>query len=237
MPQSYSIMREGKLRWMQDFLCEQMSSSSTVIDIVALRSLAPTGNLCISLLQSSTAATVRWPAISTSPRQVDSSQNRVAKDVLPTAPSPRRMTYQCSGGAQHVQTGLLTWCDMDKKLMWLHACCIHFQKTPSLAIAHSRAEEPTWKLTVLLLPKDGKNNSRFLMVLLWNSNFFGSKCITILPAFRPKKLPRCTGMSALNCTYSGSSSSSSSPSLRDSAEAHSTTWAAGEGSNEGIWSA
>ena len=37
---------------------------------------------------------------STYPRQVDSSQNRVAKDVLPTAPSPRRMTSQsmCKNG-------------------------------------------------------------------------------------------------------------------------------------------
>ena len=53
-------------------------------------------------------------------------------------------------------------------------------------------------------------------------NFFGSKCITTLLVWRLKKLP------ALNCTYSGSSSSSSSPSLRGSAVGHSTTWAAGE---------
>lgn len=137
---------------------------------------------------------------STYPQQVDSSQNRVAKDVLPTAPSPRRMTSQsmCKNGG---------WLD--------NHCPLLTQELKSLTDSTSPQ-------------KDG--NSFFRDSSWFYSevpNFFGSKCITTL-VWRLKKLPRHTGMSALNCTYSGSSSSSSSPSLRGSAVGHSTTWATGE---------
>lgn len=137
---------------------------------------------------------------STYPRQVDSSQNRVAKDVLPTAPSPRRMTSQsmCKNGC---------WLDNHSLKNW--RAYFKTDRTSPQKDGNSFFRDSSWFYSEA-------------------PNFFGSKCIITLLVWRLKKLPRHTGMSALNCTYSGSSSSSSSPSLRGSAVGHSTTWATGE---------
>lgn len=81
---------------------------------------------------------------STYPRQVDSSQNRVAKDVLPTAPSPRRMTSQsmCKNGC---------WLD--------NHCLLLTQELKRLLQNWPYFSPKRWQQLF----------SRFLMVLQWSS--------------------------------------------------------------------
>lgn len=104
---------------------------------------------------------------STYPRQVDSSQNRVAKDVLPTAPSPRRMTSQsmCKNAC---------WLDMDKQLLWLHAHS--FSKNIITAYYSLKNWRAYFKTHSTSPQKDG--NSFFRDSSWFYSeapNFFGSK--------------------------------------------------------------